>query len=149
MKIKLSTFIIILFITPIVLFYLFLYIMSFKNITLEEMVVNKQYNKAIYIFQWEKTLKVLTDEHKRIIKIYGYDRDRTSYEVVDDLLIVNFDNDGAILKSENDSISIREDCTKLHGWMGAHTGDSWFEVDQNGTMKILFNGRYRDCIKWK
>jgi len=113
------------------------------KITVKELVKNKPFTKAIYVFHWGDKEKILIDDYKKVNEIRGYVQDQTDVNISNNLLTVNFKNNDPILITNQHSIDIGEKCTKAYGHMGVFTNSDSFVVKQDGYIEIVNAGLCR------
>lgn len=114
------------------------------SITIKELIGDKKYKKANYIFLWEDFNKTLTDDHQKIVMIYGYKEDKTKTSIENEVLKMLFLDHGPILKTETDSIEIKEFNSKMAGYMGFYSDSRVFHVSEDGQINagdIIDNSR--------
>ena len=79
------------------------------------------------------------DDHNLIETIYGYDPIHTMVSVKDGVREIKFINDGAILKTEHDSVQIDLEDARYMGYMGIWTKCRRFSIDKDGIVNELCN----------
>jgi len=114
------------------------------NIPINQLVDDRNYQKAKYIAQWGEIKKILYDDHLKVSKMYGYVKDKTIIRIENKTLIVIMDGYGAILKTGNDSIDIGKHCSKAKGYMGVFTSSNNFFTSEDGQINIV---RHKTCSR--
>ena len=95
------------------------------------------FTKTKYVYDWPNNPGVVYDDNNLIKTIYGYNPPSTIVSVHDKLRIITFVNDGAIIKTQNDSVEIGEKESHHKGWMGIWSNCRQLAIDQNGIVQEL------------
>jgi len=113
--------------------------MDYREISLNNNMVKSKFNQTKFIFIFDEENKTVVDSYNLVHKIHiGLENEnKIDINMINNQRLIQIKN-GAILKTDNDSVDVEKEFTKLKGYMGIWDKEhTKFYVDKNGEFDAI------------